>query len=508
MLCDGLKGLEKESLRLSEDGKIAQTQHPTALGSPLTHPYITTDYSEALIELITPPFVDSAATLDFLVELHTFVYRSLGEELLLAMSMPCGLDGDESIPIARYGDSNIGQMKHIYRRGLGYRYGRGMQAIAGVHFNYSVNEDLWPVLHELEGGVGELNDFISTAYFGLLRNFHRNFWLLLYLFGTSPAVCRSFFKGREELAAEFPEFDAGTLYRPFATSLRMSDIGYRNDSQAGLNVSLDGLEPYVESLAQAIGTPSERYDSIGVKVDGEYRQLNTNILQIENEFYSPVRPKQVAKSGEKPTLALKRRGVRYVEVRALDLDYRSPAGANVTELRFVEVLLLTCLLTDSPPLSAAEKSETGRNGLMVACCGRKPGLTLQKGGKDAPLRAWGTEILDQMKRVATILDDHGSNDERVFSEAVETQRELLAEPDFTPSARMLAEMRSSGQAFADYALNVSRTHAEYLRYRPVDPAWDEEFRIEAAASLREQRRIEAADTLTFDEFLAGYFKQA
>ena len=144
LLCGGLKGIEKESLRISKDGFIAQTPHPKALGSALTHPYITTDYSEALIELITPPFADIKDTLDYLRNIHQFVYDHLDNEMLLGASMPCGIDGDESIPIAEYGTSNIGRMKHVYRHGLWHRYGRTMQAIAGIHFNYSVPEALWP----------------------------------------------------------------------------------------------------------------------------------------------------------------------------------------------------------------------------------------------------------------------------------------------------------------------------------------------------------------------------
>lgn len=502
----GLKGLEKESLRLASDGSISHTPHPEALGSALTHDWITTDYSEALIELITPPCADPAATLGYLEDIHTFVYRHLGDEFLLATSMPVGLFGDESIPIAGYGSSNIARMKHVYRKGLGYRYGRTMQSIAGVHFNYSINEALWPVLQELEGQGGPLQDFIDAAYFGTIRNIHRYGWLLIYLFGHSPVICKSFFAGREPLAASFAEFDRYTLYRPYATSLRMSDIGYRNDNQASLDISLDNVHDYVACLAEAINTAYPPYEKIGVKVDGEYRQLNANILQIENEYYSSVRPKQIAKSCEKPTLALKRRGVRYLELRALDLGCFDPAGVSLDELRFLETFTLFCLMADSPLLGKDEKREASRNGYTVACCARTPGFRLFRNGRDLSLPEWAAELLAGMESIAEILD--GDDPERPYSGSLARQKAVVADPEATPAARMLAEMRSNGESFADYALRLSRQHAEHWQKNSLDAATAEEFRRAAAASWDEQRRIEAADTLSFDEFLERYFAQA
>lgn len=506
LLRGGLKGLEKESLRLGPDGTIARTPHPEALGSALTHDWITTDYSEALIELITPPHADPAEALRFLEDLHTFCYRHLGDEFLLATSMPVGLFGDESIPIARYGRSNIGRMKHIYRRGLAYRYGRTMQSIAGVHFNYSVNEALWPVLRELEGGTDPLPKFIADAYFGIIRNVHRYGWLLIYLFGHSPAICKSFFAGRESLASAFAEFDRYTLYRPYATSLRMSDIGYRNDNQASLDISFDNVDDYVASLTEAINTPYPPYEKIGVKVDGEYRQLNANILQIENEYYSSIRPKQITQSGEKPTLALKRRGVRYLELRALDLVCFQPAGVSLDELRFLETFVLFCLLAESPFLGREEKAEASRNGLAVACCARTPGFRLFRGDRDVALPDWASELLAQMEGVAEILD--ADDPERPYSRGLARQKAVVADPEATPAARMLAEMRANGESFRDYALRLSHGHAARWRRNSLDVLKAEEFRRAAEASWEAQRRIEAADTLSFDEFLERYFAQA
>ncbi len=111
ILQGGRKGVEKESLRVTADGAIAQTPHPAALGSALTNENITTDYSEALIELVTPTFGTSWELLQYLLDLHQFVYRHLDDEWLWATSMPCNIESDASIPIAQYGSSNVARMK-------------------------------------------------------------------------------------------------------------------------------------------------------------------------------------------------------------------------------------------------------------------------------------------------------------------------------------------------------------------------------------------------------------
>jgi glutamate--cysteine ligase len=507
ILRTGLKGLEKESLRITPDGAIASTPHPPALGSALTHPYITTDYSEALIELVTPPFADAAETLAFLDDLHQFVYQHIGDEMLLATSMPGRLTSEECIPIGRYGTSNIGRMKSVYRQGLAYRYGRAMQAIAGVHFNYSVDETLWPVYRDILARNDEsLGDFIGAQYFGIIRNIHRYGWLLLYLFGCSPALCKSFFMGSKPPTACFAEFDPDTYFRAHATSLRMSDIGYKNDSQSGVDISFDDLDSYVASLTRAINTPYPPYERIGVKVAGEYRQLNANLLQIENEYYSPVRPKQVIESGEKPTLALKRRGVRYLELRSVDLNSFHPDGIGLDQLHFLENFLLYCLLEDSPPLDQLGRREASRNALDVACCGRTPGFTILEAGTKLPLGEQAERILDGMAPIAEVLD--GDDPSHPYTSALALQQDAIRDPDSTPSARQLRELRMNGLSFADYGLVISAIHAERFRGRRLDPASDERLTELSIESLDQQRKLEAADSLEFDEFLSRYFNQS
>ena len=499
----GGKGLEKESLRVDAAGCLALTPHPVALGSALTHPHITTDYSEALLEFVTSPFTRVEDTLASLDEIHAYTYRTLGEEMLWATSMPCVLGDDDSIPIAQYGPSNVGTMKHVYRRGLGWRYGRTMQTISGVHFNYSFPQALWPLLQQAEGDRRDARAFRDDWYFRALRNFQRLGWLVPYLFGASPAVCKSFLHGHD---LGFQEFDRHTWYEPFGTSLRLSDIGYKNKNQAKIGVTYNSVEDYVATLSHAISTPEPDYERIGIKVGGEWRQLNANILQIENEFYGSIRPKQPIEPGERATLALQRRGVMYLEVRALDVNAYDPTGTDASALRFIEALLLLCLLTDSPPTEAAEQEAIGRNQLAVARRGRHPELLLERDGGTVRLRDWAQETLGRLASICTLLD--GADPARPYSVSLAGQRHKLEDPSLTPSARILADMREHGESFFRFARRLSATHRHDFLERPFPPAALLRFQAEARGSLQEQAAIEAADTLSFDDYLHRYFSQS
>jgi glutamate--cysteine ligase len=500
ILQGGRKGVEKESLRVLPRGTLSYSPHPSLLGSALTNEHITTDYSEALIELVTPAFTHSWELLQYLLDLHQFVYRHLGEELLWATSMPCAIERDADIPLAQYGSSHVGRMKTIYRNGLGLRYGRMMQAISGVHFNYSFPLPFWEAYAAARASRTHDADFISACYFDLLRNYRRFGWIVLYLFGVSPVVCKSFLRGRE---LELQDFGAGTAFEPYATSLRMSDVGYRNRNQAGLAVSVNSLDEYVRDLTRAISTPHPPYEALGVKVNGEYRQLNANILQIENEYYSFIRPKRVARSGERPTKALRRGGVEYVEVRALDVSAFDPVGVNQNKLRFLEAFVALCLMKESAPIADSEQGALDENHVAVARRGRDPALTLWRDGRNVPLREWARELLDSMAGICELLD-HG-DPARPYGQALATQSAKIEDVALTPSARLMTEL-NAGESFFDLALRMSAAHKAYfLELYPPNGERLREFASEAQESLAAQRRIEASDTGTFEQYLSRYF---
>ncbi|MBW6389714.1 glutamate--cysteine ligase [Billgrantia antri] len=500
------RGLEKEGLRVDRAGRIAATPHPHALGSKLTHPHITTDYSEALLEYITPVYCRPGDALDFLADLHRFSYRHLGEELIWPASMPARLDGNDSVIIADYGSSNVGTMKHVYRKGLDVRYGRIMQAIAGIHYNLSLPDELWEVLRQRDGAVDmSLDDYRSSRYFGLIRNFRRHSWLLLYLFGASPALDRSFLP-EGNIPDKLQAHGRDTLVSPYATSLRMSDLGYQNKVQAQLKICFNSLSNYVGTLRHAISTPWPAYEALGVRDGTDWQQLNANILQIENEYYSDIRPKRVTRHNETPSQALEARGVEYIEVRCLDLDPFLPLGIDEQRLRFIDTFMMWCLLSESPWIPDEECDRLDDNRRLVVERGRDPELRLLQDGHRRSVADWGGEILAEMGRAAEVLDalEEGSPHAR----AVAAFEPWLGDPSLTPSGRLLARLETTGEEFIEAILSLAEEHADRLRQEGVESARAATFEQMVGTSHQQQRDIEVADTQRFEEFLGDYFTSA
>jgi len=505
-LLGGLRGIERETLRVDAGGHLASTPHPAALGSALTHPEITTDYAEALLEFITPAENDIAVTLDKLDTVHRHAYSRLGNELLWSQSMPCDLPPEEQIEIANYGSSNMGTLKHVYRRGLALRYGKAMQCIAGIHYNYSLDEKLWPLLAANpatsasgQSEQGTARDVQSASYLATIRNFRRYSWLLMYLFGASPALAAGFLRGRQH---KLDTLSDDTLYLPYATSLRMSDLGYQNDAQSGLRPHENSLEDYVSALTHAVNDPYAPYEALGTKKDGEWIQLSTNVLQIENEYYSTIRPKRVIRSGERPIQALCLRGVQYIEVRCMDVDPFEPVGINLQAGRFLDAFLLFCALDESAPISAEQSACYTSNFARTVKEGRKPGLTLRRDGQEIALQAWGEELLARIAPVAALLDArHGGSE---HADSLKAQAAKLADPDATPSARVLRELRANGGSFAAFGLQQSERHAAFFRTQAPSAEQSVYFDQLAASSLDEQRAMEAAPQGSFDDYVASY----
>ena len=488
------RGIEKESLRVDADGRLSDLPHPAELGSALTHPHITTDFSEAQLELITGVHGDTESVLAELTAIHDFTFQNIGDEILWVASMPCSIGSAEGIPLGQYGRSHVGQSKTVYRRGLAHRYGAPMQLISGIHYNFSIEPAVWDALAPT--GTAD-KEFITESYFSLIRNFRRHSWLLLYLFGASPALCRSFLPD-PSLKDDFETHDEGTLFKPYATSLRMGPLGYQSDAQSSLHISYNSLDSYARSMLEALTTPWPDYQAIGIKVDGAYRQLNDTLIQIENEFYGTIRPKRRTAPGERPLEALMRRGVEYVEVRCVDLNPFEPIGIDAVEARFIDIFLLHCLLTPSAADTQAESREMHANQHAVVAEGRRPGLSLKREGHSVLMRDWATELLQECRTVAETID-HGSTD---FAAAVGAQLTKVEDPDATPSAAILKEILS-GQPFAQLALRQSQHHAADFR-STTNPGRIDMFARQAVASITEQAAVEAADEGSFDDYLDRY----
>ncbi len=495
------RGIEKESLRVSPEGFIAQTPHPDALGSALTHPFITTDYSEALLEFITPPESSITATLEHLHNHHRYTVSHMGSELLWPTSMPCMMCQDsDSIPVAQYGRSNIGQMKTIYRLGLGHRYGRVMQTIAGVHYNFSIDDDTWRLLREATHSPLSLSVFKTQGYLNLIRNFRRNFWLLLYLYGSAPAICKSFVGQRPHKLQVFGD-DTHTLHAPFGTSLRMGDLGYQSNAQEQLFVDYNCLEDYLTTLSCAITKSHAAYEAIGLKdANGAYQQLNTGLLQIENEFYSVIRPKRPAQSGETALTALIRGGIEYIEVRCLDVNPFEPLGISREQIVFLDTFLLHCLLSPSPPTDIQEYRGIQHNQRQTVYQGRDPQTVLYDKNRLRPLRSWGQQLMDEMKPVARLLGGGDGEHEQVLEGACQA----LGDDQHTLSSRVLKEMVEGDMTFFQFAMAKAQEHkATFEHCEDISLKYQQI----AKDSLQEQALIEQNDQLSFEDYLKQYYQQ-
>ena len=496
------RGIEREALRILPEGKLSETPHYKELGSALTHPLITTDYAETLLEFITPVSHEPETSIAQLQDIQKFTLTKINNELLWPMSMPCFVSDEDKIQLAQYGDSNIGKMKTVYRQGLKNRYGSMMQVISGIHFNFSFPKGFWQSLQKVDQNTAPIDDYISEKYFSLLRNYKRYCWLIPYLYGCSPAICASFLQDKAH-GLPFKKSASGYLYLEYATSLRMSDLGYTNSAQSDLHICYNDLDGYVKGVEEAMNLASIDFAKIGVFKNGTYQQLNSNVLQIENELYAPIRPKRVAQSGEKPSEALKERGVEYIEVRALDVNPFSDTGISVEQIYFLDIFLTYCALSDSPLLACEQQNEYEKNMNDVVIQGRDPKLKLSDQGAGKSIKAWGEELFLAMTPIAELLDKaHGSSK---YREALSNELAKINNPALTPSARLLDMFVNKNERLTDYALSQAKKYQASLLSQDYQFFDEKHFDKTVRDSLRAQNDIEASDDVDFETFLSSYF---
>ncbi len=495
------RGIEREAIRIDATGQFARDPHPPVLGSALTHAHITTDYSEALIELITDPHTDVEQLFQQLQEVHSFVQQSVPEQSLWGQSMPCHLPAEVDIPIAEYGISNSGKLRHVYREGLAVRYGKKMQCIAGLHYNFSLPESLWTAL-DFEGDTAQEKQ--NNGYMALIRNFKRYSWLLMYLFGASPAVNASFLDEKPKAMLTPLEGVDNTYHLPYATSLRMSDLGYKNDAQSNLKSCFNELGSFAQQIYGAVTTSWPAYEKIGVKKDDKWIQLNTNILQIENEFYATIRPKRTHGRGERPITALIKNGIQYIEVRCIDIDPFEPLGIAPATARFLDAFLLFCAVTDSPKFPSGMCQESEANFNLVVNEGRRPGLTLQQQGKEISLKEWGLDLIAQIRPYAEMLDAEYTGDD--YIQALAQQEAKLKDIALCPSQRVIELLTQQNQNFNDSFLALSRAHSQHNQNYALDAATRSNFQQQSAESLAKQKQIEQEDNISFEQYLHNFMQ--
>ena len=488
----GLVGIERETLRVTPDGQLARTPHPQMLGSTFTHPNITIDYGEALLEFVTNAHTSAAAAHAELLALTRYTAQNIGDEHLWPASMPCILpERDEDIAIGYFGTSNSGKIKRLYREGLAHRYGRPMQMIAGIHYNYSPPSALFD---HLAAADGRLNDahYRNERYMGMLRSLQRHSWLLCYLYGASPAVHESFRPGRGLLHS----FGHETLGWHYATTLRMSQLGYQNKTD--FTVSFNDLDTYIRDLIAAVMTPAPAFEYLGLKnPDGSYKQISTHILQIANEYYTAARPKQPVKRGEHPETALSERGIAYVELRIMDVNPYDPAGISLAQMHVLETFLLWALLHPAPAFAHDAMNELNSNRVRAACCGLTPDIELSDHGTPRPAKQWAQDLLRAMQPIAEALGATHEKHLADLTDALDRGQVPLAQH---------VQQDIKAQGHIAWAQALAAAHRPAL-LAPLDAADKARLDAQRDQSLAQYAALEAASEgqIPFEEYLAHYF---
>lgn len=491
-LRDIRRGIEREMVRITPHGALSERSHPLSLGSALTHPYVTTDFSEAQLELVTPAINERSGTFETLASLHHFVAAKLSEgESMWAASMPPILPVDRDIPIARYGTSNAGMLKARYREGLANRYGKRMQLISGIHYNFSLPDSFWKALHVHTESKLSLEVFVSERYFHLIRNVLRHGWIIPYLFGASPAVDKSYLQDKPHT---LEQWDDTTDYLPWATSLRLSNLGYGNSEQSHFPMSFNNKEEYLTGLCNALTKPSQRYAHLASN-----QQLNGSVLQLENELYGSVRPK-IVNAEMRPLVAMCHYGVQYIELRSLDNNPLLPLGIDELQSQFLDLFLIYSALAPSPEMSEQERILIMERQELVATQGRKPGLMLPTLDGEISLVDLAAPLMNALGEMAKGINNPHQGDD--YMSAVMREKEKFEDSALTPSARVLACMKQENQSHTAFINACSQQHMQGYLGKTISLDDMTKLELLAKESLIKQKQLEAVQEVSFGDYVA------
>lgn len=427
LLLKGSWGLEKESLRITGKGHLALTPHPKKFGNKLENPEITVDFSESQVEMITPPVTSLNVLYRKIIQLQDKVKRQLSHEYLWPYSLPAILPDERLIPVAVFDNSERGKLQTTYRLGLALKYGKKMQTISGIHYNFSFHTVFWDFLAKnTQSGLSD-KDFIEQCYLSIARNMIRYRWLYIYLFGVSPIAHASFTNKQSD-------FNELNTYYNSAVSLRLSPYGYSSFKQNGVRISYDSLTTYTQDLDNA---------------------LSQGLIQKESEFYSPVRLKAKVRKGESHLEKLKSSGISYLEFRSIDLDPFDKAGISLEQLRFTHLFALFCLFMESNPISGPEMQYISSNDYKTALLGREEGLALLKStGEPVGLENWAFDLLGQMKGLAVLLDKGAKSNG--FKASLEAQMNKVFNKALLPASRLAGQLKALNIDIIEFGLSRAR----------------------------------------------------
>ena len=472
------RGIEKEFFRVDKSGNISNSPHPVSLGSALTNKFITTDFAEAQLELVTPVFENINDLSNFLYSLHVFVAKNIdSNELLWPFSMPPKIKNEDEINLGFYHQSNTGLLKHVYRKGLKVRYGPTMQCVSGMHYNFSVEKNSLSKFINSDD-----QKMIDEAYLSLIRNFKRLYWFVLLMYGQTNIVDSSFVKNREH---NLDKLSSDDMYLKDATSLRMSEIGYQSKAQKNLDIKYNSLDDFLKEIKKAITIPFSEFSNKGLKdSQGDYQQISDGIIQIENEYYDSIRPKRSSYNNYRPYDLLNNFGIEYLEIRGIDISPNEITGMSEHHIRFIDLFLIYCLVSPSDKIDASEKKIIDRNEHKAIYQGRNENTVISYKGLDMNIHEAKNLLMDDLKLLAEMYEDSDK-----YFESIEY---------------ILAESKGSflTSRFHDTGLAKAKSNTENLR-----ADYDQNInsiKIEAELSLEKLNNIPKNSKDEMDIYVGNY----
>ena len=291
------------------------------------------------------------------------------------------------------------------------------------------------------------------------------------------------------------KYNVNDLFLPYATSLRMSDIGYQSNIQDSLEISYNNLDEFINALVKGIKTPLKKFNDIGMfdKL-GTAQQISTGILQIENELYDIVRPKRSGPSGSRPATLLKKSGIEYLELRGIDINPFIPEGIDVNKIKLLDIYITHSLISESPLMLDEEINEIKANQKIMVSEGRSKNIMLSKNGDLVPLDELRKIFLAELEQTAEALDEYSEGYLKAFH--LETSNSILL------SEKILTDMDAGGFEFQDYALNQSKKIAK--KFRPPDISNFSNLKNSVQASIQKFRNLEESSSMDINKYVELY----
>ncbi|MDA3731003.1 bifunctional glutamate--cysteine ligase GshA/glutathione synthetase GshB [Niameybacter massiliensis] len=367
-------GVEREGLRCDDKGHLVYTPHPEVFGEKLLNPYITTDFSESQVELITPVFQSIDETYAFLEGLYDIVAMEIKDEYIWPQSMPCIIPEDNEIPLATFCECKPGQEAYNYRKKLLAKYGGKKQLLSGIHYNFSFDEELIKELYKKATTDKSYRAFRDELYLKVARNYLRYRWLLIYLLGSTSVIHESYV---EECVKQLEEVNEESYSNKGALSYRNSECGYTNKVE--LFPNYDSVEKYIVSVKAFI---------------------EESLIESPKELYSQIRLK--AHNNKVFLESLQEEGIAYLEYRSIDINPFDKAGIKKDDLYFMHLFNLFLLFKEESEYVNWQE-EALQNQRSIARFGQK-NITLLKDGESIQKETWGIEILEQIKEIDKVLD--------------------------------------------------------------------------------------------------------